>query len=273
MVEITFEIEWDVKKMLAEQRHAKILEAVQQTGVARTAELARMLHASSETVRKDLEHLDKLGRLTRVHGGAVSRDGPQSHGPKRYVAYEERQMQNTERKAAIARRAAELVTEGQSVALDAGTSAFELAKVLKERFQQLTIVTNSLKNAVELVDKPGFTVIVTGGILMPDEYSFVSEFASMIFSRINLDLLFLTASGISPEAGITDQRVDEIRIQNKMRGVSRRTVVLADSSKFGKASLVRVCGLTEVDTIITDSGVDRDMASQLTECGCSLLIV
>lgn len=268
-------LEMGVFFMLAEQRYAKMLELIARNGVARTAELVKKLGASSETIRKDLEYLDEAGMLMRVHGGAVAKTvAPVANpSPGAYVAFEARAEKHRAGKLAIARKAAELVREGQSIALDSGTTSHELALVLAERFTNLTIVTNSLKNAIELVKKPGFTVIVTGGILTADEHSFVSEFALLILEHINVDVMFLTTCGVSLANGITDQRIDEVRIHNKLREIARKVVVLADGSKFGESSLIRVCELSEVDTIITDDSVDGTLARQFAESGHALTIV
>lgn len=259
--------------MLAKQRYAKILDIINESGVVYTTELVKIINVSSETIRKDLKYLDEKGYISRVHGGAVAiNNNPIDEIEKQYIDFEKRQNLYIDRKISIAKRAAELVQEGQSVALDPGTSNFELAKILKEKFNRLTIVTNSLKNALEFADKSTFTVIVTGGVLMADEYSFVSDFSSLILDKLNIDVMFLTVSGISSFAGFTDQRIDEVLVQNKMRSVSQKVIALADSSKFGKASLVRICGLEDVDTIITDSEIDNSIKDEIINNGVPVII-
>lgn len=259
--------------MLVEQRYAKILEKLKINGIVKTADLKRELNASSETIRKDLTYLDEAGYLNRIHGGAVIRDNPQLGSNKDdFIAFAVRQSQNCDMKRAIAISAANLIQEGQSVALDSGTTSFELAKVLKEKFNKLTIVTNSLINAYELVDKEGFTVIATGGILTADENSFVSDFATLILDKINVDIMFLTTCGVSLENGITDQRMDEVIVHNKMRDCSKKVVVLADNTKFGAISLIRVCDLDDIDFIVTDANIDMDLAEKFKQSGHNIII-
>lgn len=239
--------------MLAEERRMYILEQLKQHGLLRSADLKQALNISSETIRKDLEYLEKKGLLKRVHGGAkLTEEKPEKENLVNYIPYDSRKSLHTCNKLDIARRAADFVSENQCVGLDSGTTTLEIAKVLKERFQNLTIVTNSLATVMEFSACKGFTVICTGGVLRHDEYSFVTDLATLILSKINIDIMFITASGISAQSGITDLRIDEVAVHSQMAAVSNQVVVVADSSKINAASLVKVCDIEDVDFIITD---------------------
>ena len=252
--------------MLAKQRYTKILELLDKDGIVHTAELVKLMGVSSETIRKDLEYLDSQGRLSRVHGGAVPADsGKPADIPGGYISLQIRNSQNLEQKAAG------LVSEGQVIALDYGSTSQMMALVLKERFRSLTVVTNSIQNALMLAENPGITIILTGGILNRDEYTLVNEFSSTLES-IHIDIMFMTVTGIDPVIGCTDQRLSEIRIQNQMHRSATRTIVLADSTKFGKASLLKICPFEEVDTIVTDSGISPQMESRIRGAGAKLII-
>ncbi len=122
-----------------------------------------------------------------------------------------------------------------------------------------------------LAENPGITIILTGGILNRDEYTLVNEFSSTLES-IHIDIMFMTVTGIDPVIGCTDQRLSEIRIQNQMHRSATRTIVLADSTKFGKASLLKICPFEEVDTIVTDSGISPQMESRIRGAGAKLII-
>ena len=258
--------------MLAKQRYTKILELLDKDGIVHTAELVKLMGVSSETIRKDLEYLDSQGRLSRVHGGAVPADsGKPADIPGGYISLQIRNSQNLEQKAAITSKAAGLVSEGQVIALDYGSTSQMMALVLKERFRSLTVVTNSIQNALMLAENPGITIILTGGILIRDEYTLVNEFSSTLES-IHIDIMFMTVTGIDPVIGCTDQRLSEIRIQNQMHRSATRTIVLADSTKFGKASLLKICPVEEVDTIVTDSGISPQMESRIRGAGAKLII-
>lgn len=260
--------------MLAEERQHHILEILLEKGVARTTDLAKMLGVSTETIRKDLDTLATHGHLNKVHGGALLPQkvlGNAGGLSKIYEPFEERYIKNADSKQHIAAVAASLVSEGASIALDDGTSGYAMAGVLREHYQRLTVVTNSLKSATILADKPDFTVILCGGVLMADGHSCVGDLATLILERLTVDVMFITASGIS-ESGLTDQRLDEIRIQQQMINCARKVVVLADSTKFGENSFVWVCGLEDVDVIVTDREPSEELAAVLEEKGCQLIV-
>ncbi len=182
--------------MLAKQRYAKILELLEKDGIVHTAELVKLMGVSSETVRKDLEYLDTQGRLSRVHGGAVPismGNTPDMIGG--YISLQMRNSQHLNQKGAITRKAAELVKEGQVIALDYGSTSQIMALALRERFQHITVVTNSIQNALLLADNPGITIILIGGVLNRDEFTLVNEFSS-ILENIHIDIMFMTVTGI-----------------------------------------------------------------------------
>ena len=265
----------EVKYIIAEERYSIILEKLRTDGIVKTTDLKKLLNTSSETIRKDLKYLEEVDKLERVHGGAIIKNNKQTSSDiseDKYISFNVRQCQNPEMKHSIALSAAELIKEGQSVGLDSGTTSFELAKVLKQKFNNLTIVTNSLVNAHELVDKKGFTVIATGGILTPDENSFVSDFATLILDKVNLDIMFLTACGVSLYNGITDQRMAEVMVHNKMMNCSKKVVVLSDSTKFNEVSLYNVCPLDEVECIVTDSHIDDDLVDKFRKEGHNIIV-
>ena len=261
--------------MLAKKRYSIILELLEKEGTVHTAELVEALGVSSETVRKDLEELDRRGLLQRIHGGAVPLQAePAAAAPLvGYVALSTRNSLHMEEKQRIARRAASMVEEGQVVALDYGSTSQVLAQALAARVQRLTVVTNSIQNALLLADKPGFTVILTGGVLSRDEHTLVNDFPTGILDYVHVDILFLTVTGIDPAAGFTDQRLGEISMQNQMRNAASRVIVVADSSKFGRASLVRICPISAVEAIITDGGVDPEQAAAVEKSGVRLILV
>ena len=258
--------------MLAKQRQDKILELLELNGRVHTAELVKLLDVSSETIRKDLELLHSRRKLTRVHGGAVPLEkDAQKPASSGYVSLKIRNTQNLEQKAAIARRALEMVREEQSVALDYGSTSQIMAMALRDSFSRLTVITNSIQNTLILSENPGITVILLGGILNRDELTLVDEF-SAILDNFHIDIMFMSVSGVEPEVGLTDQRLSEMRIQNRMHRLAGRTVVLADSSKFGRTGLLKICSVQDVDAIITDSGLDPLMRQRFLAVGANLII-
>ena len=178
-----------------------------------------------------------------------------------------RGQEHVESKKEIAEFAVSFIREGQSIALDSGTTAYALAREIKRRFSSLTVVTNSMAIANELSDAKGITLIVTGGVYRPEEAAFVSDIAGLIFSKLNIDVFFLTTCGISVERGVTYQRMDEILVQEKMMEASDKTFVIADSSKLGINSLVKMCDVDKISMIITDSDVKPAQAEPFERAG------
>ncbi len=259
--------------MLARERHKLILELLEKDGTVRTSELMDVLSVSSETIRKDLDSLEQAGQLERVHGGAVPVPKKIVAEPiEDYVSLAVRNTRNMDEKSGIVRYAAGLVKEKQVIALDYGSTSLLMAKELAKRFRSLVVITNSVQNALALVNCPDFTIILIGGILNKEELSLGNDFSTML-EGLHIDVLFMSVSGVHPTVGLTDQGFNEARVQNQMRQLASRTVVLADSGKFGRASLVKICALQEVNAIITDPGLDKAVETAVRETGVDLTVV
>ncbi|MGL5439722.1 MAG: DeoR/GlpR family DNA-binding transcription regulator [Filifactoraceae bacterium] len=255
--------------MLADERYNIILEMASEDGIIKTAQIKDRLEVSLETVRRDLNYLEKQGKLYKIFGGAklVSSSNLQLS----YDSFSKRTRNKTEEKIRIAKKATEFIVEGQSLALDSGTTSLELAYEIKRKFKKLTVVTNSLNVLNALTDAEGFTIILTGGIYKFDECAFVSDISTAIFENLNIKTFFLTTCGVSVEKGVTYQRVDEILVQRKMMESSEQTILIADSSKIGENSLVQMCGLEEINMIITDDNISKEQVDKFNERGIKII--
>lgn len=256
--------------MLVEQRYQKILHLMQEDGSVRVSRLKKEMDVSPETIRRDLENLEIQGLIRRTRGGAflnTERDESLIQERISYTPFGMRGQEQSKRKEEIAECALNFIHEGQSIALDSGTTSFALARALKRRFHNLTVVTNSWAIINELADAEGITVIATGGVFNRDEKAFISEIAGMIFSKLSINTFFLTTCGISVEKGITYQRMDEILVQEKMLEASSETIVIADNSKLGINSLVKMCDIDKISMIITDSDASDEQISMFTDAG------
>lgn len=241
---------------LPEKRYEQILSILEKEGSVKVSSLKTAIGVSSETVRRDLEFLESEGHLKRTHGGAIAVETNVVEKPSNgYLEFQKRERQRVAEKAEIAEIASQYISEGQSLALDSGTTSRKLAEIIKTKFNRLTIVTNSLHIANVLADAIGFTVILTGGVLSPEEFSLTTDMATLIFPKLNINTFFLTTCGVSVESGITYQRPDEIMVQIKMMEASDKTIIITDSSKLGVNSLYKMCGLEKINMIITDSSV------------------
>jgi DeoR family transcriptional regulator, fructose operon transcriptional repressor len=253
--------------MFAQQRHQAILEKLQDEKAIKASDLMELFNVSFETVRRDLELLEKAGRLRRVHGGAVlsrldyTKELPLNMREGAYV----------EEKREVARIAARFVNEGMSIALDASTTNHHLARLLKNQISRLTVITNSLAIAQELTDMPGYRIILPGGVLHNEEQSMIGELAEQFTAMFHADLFFMSISGATLEEGITDYGIGEVQVKKVMLKNAKRTIALADSSKLGAVSLLRVCGADEVECLITDSSVDPEYVEAFRQKGIEVI--
>lgn len=255
--------------MLAEQRYREIMSLLEREGSVKSGTIRQVLGVSGETVRRDLETMESLGMLRRTHGGAITIE--ESSGNAQYTSFRKRESVNSFEKEEVAQLAAQYIQEGQAIALDSGTTAVALARVICQRFHNLSVVTNSLAVLQELGEAPGITVVLTGGVYRPEEAAFSSDFATMIFAKLNVDTFFLTTCGVSVERGITYQRMDEVIVQDKMMEAAARTIVIADSSKLGCNSMVKMCNIDRVHMIITDSKATPEQTNPFKSAGVTVV--
>lgn len=246
------------------KRRQDILRLLDKEPYLSIAALARRLNLSEPTIRRDIRALSEEGKLTRVRGGAVSRSAvpPESPFHARYTA------QSTAKRA-IAAAAATLVRSLNVIALDVGTTALYLAEALVD--QNITVVTNNVRAATILTSKIN-NVMLAGGRVRPGELSVVGSAALRFVRNYQFDVFFMSIAGIS-ERGITDVNLDEIEMKQEMRLRSARTVVLADHTKFGYSSGLVVCGLKDVDLVITDRSPGPSLSAKLRDEGVQLWVV
>ncbi|MFC5701591.1 DeoR/GlpR family DNA-binding transcription regulator [Cohnella faecalis] len=253
--------------MLAHERHNKILHMLHQNQFVKANELMGLFGVSFETVRRDLEHLEKEGYLKRVHGGATL----PANDYRVELPFTVRELKLIKEKRELAQTAARFVEEGQSLFLDVSTTNTEFAKVLSERFERLTVLTNSFPIANLLMSKKGFTIIFVGGTVRNSEQSVVGDIAEAFVSQFHADTFFMSISGISLKDGVTDYGIGEIQLKKKMLLRSKKVIVLADSSKFEVVSLSPVCSLKEIDKVVTDSNVAPDLVRSYKEHGIQIV--
>lgn len=251
--------------MLAAKRHELIGGALRTAGVVSTEELAQGLGVSLETVRRDLVALERRGALRRVHGGAAL--GATFGGEEPFA---DRSVLETSAKQAIGRRAADLVTSGQTIILDVGTTALEVARALPPSFRG-TVATCSLLVACELAGRRDVEVLVSGGRLRSGDLSLSNAQTSSFFADLRADLAFLGSGGVDAVAGLTDFHLDEVATRRVIIENAARSFVLADAVKLGRVAPHRVCGLAEVDGLITDGEVPAALALIIEGSGGTLL--
>ena len=248
--------------MLAAERHRRIVAELARATFVTTDDLTTLLGVSHETVRRDLALLEQRGELARVHGGATALRSPVGEE----ASFTERRDAHLGEKRAIGRAAAALVEPHQTVVIDVGTTALEVARALPADHVGV-IATPSLLVATEVSTRPGVEVLVSGGRLRGGDLACSNAQTVEFFTDLRADLLFLGSGGVAPY-GLTDFHLDEVATKRAMLANAARRCVLADSSKFGRTAAHRVCRLRDFDTLLTDTDdCPPDLASALREAG------
>lgn len=247
-------------------RQEKIIELIEARHSISIAELKEYFHVSEMSIRRDLRALEAKGIIFRVHGGAISA-WDRGYSPP-YITRKSKFKAEKER---IGRLAASLVNDGESIALDVGTTTFEVAQHLTEK-KNLTIITPSFNIANLLLDHSGVRIILTGGILRPGELSMVGHLAERAVREFYVDKLFLGAGGIDLKAGITEYNLEDAAVKRSMLTNAKSIYVVADSSKFGKVALAAVAPLSSINCIITDSSINKILLSKLQTMGVKILV-
>jgi DeoR/GlpR family transcriptional regulator of sugar metabolism len=224
----------EIIKILIEERQVKI------------EELARLFNVSSETIRRDLMELEKKEILRRIHGGAVYENTRAKESQ-----YNLRAQKHQKEKHAIAKLAASYIKDGDTIAMNTGSSTLELARVIKEK-QNLTIITNSFDIAWELVQNDTNNVFLLGGRLRKEGLGVSGSFTNDFLLSFRVDMVFLSIGGISVESGITDFHVEEAVVQRNMIKASNKRYVVSDYSKFKITALNKICDVSDLDGIFTD---------------------
>lgn len=245
--------------MLAAQRKDRILSLLRADGRIVAKELAAAWDLSEDTIRRDLRELAADGLLHRVHGGAL----PASPAVADFAA---RTAIGTDAKTAVARLAAGLVRDGQTVAVDGGTTARELARLLPPDLRA-TVVTHSPTIAVELAGHAVVEVIVIGGRLFKHSVVASGAAAHEAIGRVSVDAFFLGVTGIHPTAGLTTGDADEAAVKRAWVRRAAETYVLGSSEKIGAASAFEVVPLADVTAVLTDDGAPEREVAELRAAG------
>jgi DeoR family transcriptional regulator, aga operon transcriptional repressor len=230
-------------------RRERMLAALKTREFTRVAELERMFGVSAVTVRGDLDALAGRGQVRRVHGGAMPLANPRAER-----SFEDSRNAHASEKTAIGRAAAELVSSGDTVVLDVGTTttAVAVALVARDDLHEVTVFTNGLNIALELERAaPRVTVVVSGGTLRPLQHSLVNPLADVLLSGINPDLAFVGCNGVHPERGITNVNLPEAEVKRRMLALAARRVIVADGSKLGEVAVAHLCGVADIDLLLT----------------------
>jgi DeoR family transcriptional regulator of aga operon len=258
------------EQLPAEVRQRMVHALLQQRGFVRVRELSERFGISTVTVRSDLQALEERSLAQRVHGGAMPVSGTTVER-----TFEEVSASLADEKAAIGDAAARLVSSGESLIVDVGTTtaAFTRSLVARTDLTDLTVITNGIRIALDLeAAHPRFSIVVTGGTLRPKQHSLVNPLANTVLAGLRVTTAFIGCNGIDPVAGVTNINLPEAEVKRGMIAAAQRRIVLADGSKLGVRALAPVCEIDAIDVVVTDTAAPAHVVAALRDRGVDVVI-
>jgi DeoR family transcriptional regulator of aga operon len=249
-------------------RRARILDEIDSGGQVSVSDLSRTFSVSEVTIRNDLAQLERQNMLIRARGGAIKIrlrnigvDSPLSDKMREH--YREKQQ--------IGQAAAKLISDGDTIILDSGTTTAEIAKNLGQ-FRDLTIITNALNVANILAENYDFNVFMPGGFLRKKSLSLVGVIAEENITRYYCDKLFLGVDGIDVKHGLSTPNVEEAHVNSIMTDIAKKVIVVTDSSKFFRRKFAFISPISKINTLVTDSGITAQDKQMLEQAGIEVII-
>lgn len=250
-----------------EQRHQRILNALNEHGRVRISELRSAFRASEATIRRDLEELEAAGLVKRTHGGAVP-----AREQREESAVLQRIGEHAEQKRLIARAAAEMVQDGDTIFLGSGSTILYMLPFLESR-KRVTIISNSLPVINKLTEFPDCKTVVVGGFIRKSELSLLGYISVHTLEELRADKVFLGAEAIHPAHGLTNSYLEETMTDRAIVKISSRVILLADASKFNRVNASFWGPLSIIDVLITDWVADSDTLRQIRTGGVDVRVV
>lgn len=253
--------------MIAAERRANLLQELNKNEYIQVAELARKLNISNATIRRDLTLMEKEGLCVRKRGGAIR----SVQGVTLELPYNVKQNKHIAEKKRIAEAASSLIQDGNTLILDAGSTTYALACLLTYK-KRITVVTNDLQIAVKLAANPNISLMCTGGLARANVFSLQGSQVESFFNNIHVDKTFLGADAIHADGSLANVNIEEVSIKRAMICAAKQVVLVVDSSKFEKTGFAKVGQLSEIDIIITDSGISRSALDLLGSLNIKTII-
>ena len=251
--------------MLAVERRNRILANIRNDKRVHVGELSQFFNVSEETIRRDLEQLEKEGFLNRTYGGALLRENDREDTP-----YDIRKRAQVEAKIQIARLVASLIEDGDYIILDESSTSYFVAKELKTK-KNLTVITNSMEIIREIASVQGWTVLCTGGALRSSAPSFSGYQAESMVRSYHVDKAILSCGSVDIHAGFTDRHEDTALVKRAMISSARQVILAADHGKFDKIAFAKIGDISQLDTVVTDMDPGPRWADALSGLGVKLL--
>ncbi|WP_277584639.1 DeoR/GlpR family DNA-binding transcription regulator [Psychrobacillus antarcticus] len=238
-------------------RQITILEMLNSSNKLLIKDLLKVFGVSEMTLRRDIETLEKKGVIKKIKGGIVRNFKDSSDIP-----FEIRNERRSLEKIAIAKKAASLIQEGETIVIDNGTTALAFANEIKD-IDNLTVVTANLRVAWALSDRSNIKLILLGGIVKNGERSTYRKVGLETYENLFPDTFVMGASAISIDSGITDFDIEDATIKSKAIQAATRTIVIADENKLGKTAFAKIADLNAIDVLITNKSLSKQIFTEL----------
>jgi DeoR/GlpR family transcriptional regulator of sugar metabolism len=251
------------------ERRKEIVRLLEEEQRVTVPELSQHFAVSEVTIRKDLGWLEAQGLVRRTHGGAIL---TAAGSPPSEMSFDLRERLQFEEKERIGQAAASYVQDGETIALDASTTALAMAPFLRSK-HDLTVVTNSVRTGLELLQAPTLSVLLLGGMLRRESYSVVGTWGRSILQQVNISKAFVGARGLTLRAGLTDVHAEEVELKRAIVEAANEVIAVLDSTKWNQVTLATFCPLERLKLIITDTQAPAQMVKQVRKLGVEVLLV
>jgi DeoR/GlpR family transcriptional regulator of sugar metabolism len=254
--------------MLQVERLEKIYEIVKQEKYCSISELAEKFNISKATIRRDLKILEDDNKVKNTRGGAMAENHGTSHEPP----YTEKTNINKEEKILLAKGACRLIAEGETIILDSGTTIMEIANTMKQ-MNDITVATNDVMVACILAENPNISTTMIGGGIRKNYFSTSGLFAQETILNINADKAFIGVDAFDPAKGFMITNMEEVVIKRLMMEAAKQVIVICDHSKCENVAFIKLCGINDVDKMITGREIGTDMYQSLVDAGLDVELV
>jgi DeoR family transcriptional regulator, aga operon transcriptional repressor len=255
------------KRSSTVERRKSILSQINELGQVLVHELSNEFSVSEVTIRNDLEQLEKKNLLIRARGGAIKAE----RGVGIDYRLSEKDKLNSDEKARIGRRAAQLIKEHDTIIIDSGTTTIEIAKNLGH-LNDLTVISNAINIISQLIQLKNLNLIIPGGYLRKNSLSLVGPLAEKNLQNLYVDKVFIGVDGFDTKHGIYTPNIEEAYFNEIMIKIAKEVIVVCDSSKFHRRSLAYICGIDKLHTVITDNGIPDEDRKRLEDAGITVLV-
>jgi len=257
----------DDTELFREERRQQIVRVAENQQRVTVDGLAKLFAVSPVTIRTDLAWLEQNGLITRTHGGAVPAL------PQRVdLAFAAREQAQQNEKERIGAAAASLIQNGESIALDASTTALHLARNLRGT-KEITVITNGIRVAEEIANYPGLTIMLLGGLIRPAAMSVVGNWSETLLNQINIGKAFVGAKGFSLAEGLTDVDGEEVKLKQALVAAAREVIAIIDHTKWRQVGLATFCPVDRIHRIITNRAAPKDLVQKARQRGIEVMLV